>query len=239
MDPFAPALPPAGSGSQQAGTFGVGSAPGGSTGGHTQGAITPPFDWQALFGADQTAQGRTQQGLDALMGGLGQNSGFGQMLMQLFGNRQGFSPELLARLKTQMAETNAGSTQNALTHMGQGANASGFGNSAGAQYAQGQIRQQGAQNLMRNQTALDVENERMGMQGQQGFGALLAQLFGQDAGSRGLYANIQSQRQSPIYPSTFTPGQGGNGGAPAGTPQGAPGARWDPMVGGSGGWASR
>jgi hypothetical protein len=54
-----------------------------------------------------------------------------------------------------------------------------------------------------------------------GFGQLLAQLFGQDAGSRGLYAQIQSQRQSPIYPSTFNPG------APGATPPGT-----QPMYGG-------
>jgi hypothetical protein len=103
-------------------------------------------------------------------------------------------------------------------------NANGFSNSPAAAYAQGQIRQQGATDLTRNQTALDVQNQQMANQQQMGFGQILAQLFGQDAGSRGLYAQLQSQRQAPIYPANFKPGQVPGTNDPFKTPAGKFGA---------------
>jgi hypothetical protein len=60
----------------------------------------------------------------------------------------------------------------------------------------------GAADLQRAYNDLDLESARMGIGRQQGLGALLAQLFGSDAGMRQSYANIQSQRQVPIIPAS-------------------------------------
>lgn len=212
--PYTPGPPPAGSGG---GTWSTGySGTQGGVGSPSGGGGGPrPFDWQGLQNWDDRTSGYFDQGVSEIQGFSPVGSEFGQMLMKLFSGGQGFTPELLARLKTQAAEMNAGSTQNTLQRQAGRDNATGFGKSAASNYAQSQIRGQGAQNLQRNLTELDVQNALMGLQRQLGTGGLLANLYGQESGLKGQLANMYANRQAPMYPGSWT--QGSNAGS-AGSP---------------------
>ena len=180
----------------------------------------PRFDWAGLQNADNISQGWTDDGLGMIQGGMGRNSAFGQQLASVFGSPYGFDPSTMGRMRTQLAETNSGSTQNALMNSAARSRAGGMGDSAGADYAQSQIRLKGADNLSRQLTDLEASNQAMAMQRQLGMGGMLTNLYGQDAGLLGSYANIQSNRTTPVYPS-----QGGGGYNPAGGQNSSP--WWD------------
>jgi hypothetical protein len=204
-----------GGGAGQGGTWYTGYG-GASPGGQSAGGGLRPYDWQGLQNWDDRTSGYFDKGVAALTGFSPVSSNFGQSLYSLFSSGQGFTPELLARLKTQAAEMNAGSTQNTLQRQAGRDNATGFGNSAASNYAQSQIRGQGAQNLQRGLTELDVQNQLMGLQRQLGTGGLLANLYGQQAGMQGQLANMWANRQAPMYPSSWT----------GGSSAGAPGSPW-------------
>lgn len=164
------------------------------------------FDWNALYQMDQVLAGYFQQAMSEL--GIDVvNSPFGQQLMQMFTSGQGFDEQTLAAMKTQAAETQAGATENAVNAVAARNRATGFGHSAAGNYAQGQVRQQGAQNLQRNLLGIDTANQQMGLQRQGMAGGLLGGLHNTQAGLASQRANMWANRQAQMYPSNFVPGQ--------------------------------
>lgn len=168
----------------------------------------PQFPWGGFQQAAGQAQQSTEQGLSALMSGMAVKSPFGQQVGGAFSSPYGLPPHLLAQQQRMLAETAAGSRANALERSKRATNASGFGNSLGAQRAQDMIRTQSAADLNDAQTKLAIQDAMMQMQRQQGMGGLMAQLYGIDAGLLGQYAGIQSGRQFPIMPGGMGGGMG-------------------------------
>lgn len=202
--------------------------------------LPPQFPWGGFQQAYDQSQQAIGQGLDMLTGSMSVGSPFGQQLGQLFASPYGLPPELLAQQRRMLAETAAGSRENALGASERSARASGFGDSLGAIRAQDMIRTQSASDLNNANTQLSIQDALLQLQRQQGMGGLLAQLYGIDAGLAGQYAGIQAGRQFPIMPGG--PGGGGQGGMPWGG-GGQPGwsqsgrympggTGWDPFYGG-------
>lgn len=256
--PVAPYVPPASGGSGGSGGFPVGYGQGGGQHqagqgdnygqGHTvvgqlgsgSAPLPPQFPWGAFNQANQQSQNAINSGLAALMGGMSVKSPFGQQVGSIFSSPYGLPPELLAQQRRMLAETAAGSRENALLRSGQAARASGFGDSLGAIRAGDMIRTQSAADLNNANVDLSVQDALLQMQRQAGMGGLMAQLYGIDAGLLGNYANLQAGRQFPIMPG----GTGQQGGMPWGAPQ-SPGwsqsGQWmpqgvgyDPFYGGGG-----
>lgn len=209
-----PVAPPSGGGSQ----FPSGLTDGGFNTGYpgtmpsagTSGSQIPPqqFDWDALYKLDQTLAEYFQNALNAL--GIDVvGSPFGQQLMKMFLEGKGFDEATLGAMKTRAAETQAGATANASDAVAASANRTGFGNSAAANYAQGLVRQQGAQQLQRGLLDIDVANQQMGLNRQGMAASGLQGLYGLQTGLAGQQANLWANRQAQMYPSDFTPGQQG------------------------------
>lgn len=211
-----PTMPPAQQGGgtgQSEGYFNVGypgtDGPVGQRTGAPQVQGPAPFDWQGLQDWDARTSGYFDQAARTLQGFNPANSQFAQALYSLFSGGQGFSPDLMARLRTEASEREAGSRENALLRSRARSRATGFGDSAAANYAEDQIRTQSASNLQRNMNELDRINELMGLRRQLGTGGLLASLYGQQAGVTGQLANLYANRQAPMYPGGTAPGGGG------------------------------
>lgn len=216
---YAPGLTPGGFSTGYPGASPGGGSLTGGMGGQ------PQFPWQAYQGAWDQAQQAAGRGGQALMGGLSVSSPFGVNIGNMFANPQGFSPEEMRIQQQRLAQTEAGSRENALMRMQQRMAASGFGNdSASGQFAQGQLRAQSANNLSNQQNDLYLQNEAAKRQQQQSFAQIMANLYGIDAGLRGQYAGHEYGRQFPIMPGQ----QGGMGGMQGGGQQTGWGAQQGP-----------
>lgn len=202
------------SGGTPQGYFPVGySGTGGAVGQQVGPPLQPQFPWGGYQDAwNQYNQG-AESGLNALTGGMAVSSPFGQQVGQLFSSPYGLPPELLAQQRRMLAETAAGSRENALGALDRSANASGFGNSAAKLAAAGQIRTQSAADLNNANTQLSIQDALLQLQRQQAMGGIMGGLYGTDAAMRQAYAQGQLGRQYPIYPGQ--PGQsapwGGSG----------------------------
>lgn len=236
----APAAPP----KKPGGYFYVGSPPSGSQGSHTQGPNTsfgfqpgsPGF--QATQGAYQQSEAARQDALKKLST-LYSTGPVGSAAQGRYMNPSGFDPRALELQRTMAAELEAGSRGNALMRNRAALTAKGFGDSASLEDAQARIRTGSAANLNSEYSRLFIENERAKQQEMQSAAQVLMQLYGLDAQTAMLYAQLQSNYTAPVIPGV-TPGP--NGAPPSAGPGGTPpaqGAVWDPLVGGSGGWASR
>lgn len=214
----------------------------GGVGTQTGPSAPPKFPWDAYRAANQQSQNAAEQGLAALMGGMSVNTPFGQYATNQFMNPQGLPPHLLQQQQRMMADTFAGSRENALMRSQQGARASGFGDSLGAQRMQDMIRSQSASDLNNAQMQLAIQDAMMARQSQMGFGGLAAQLYGIDAGLRGQYAQGQLGRQFPVIPGQTGPGgPGGQSQTPWQSPGWSQSGQWmpqgvgaDPFYGGGG-----
>jgi hypothetical protein len=238
--PVAPVQPPS-----QEGYFYVGSPGGPTQGGHTQGPVNASFGFQpgspgfqATAGAYDATEKARQDALKKLST-LFSTGPVGMAAESRYMNPQGFDPRALEMQRRMAAELEAGSRGNALMRNEAAMHAKGFGNSASAVDSQSRIRTDSAANLNDQYSKLFIANEMAKQQEVQSAAQVLMSLYGLDAQTAMMYAQMQANYTAPVIPGV-TPGPGG---APAGagghgTPP-SPGAYWDPMVGGSGGWASR
>jgi hypothetical protein len=201
----------------------------------TQGGVGSPaggmynlgggFPWDAYRQANDQAQRAAEQGLQALQGGMVKGSPFDQQLGSIFGSPYGLPPELMAKQRQMLADTSAGSRENALMRSKQSAQSKGFGDSMGAVRAQDMIRTQSASDLERSMNELAIQDALLQMQRQMGAGGLMMQGRGIDAGLLQSYAQGQLGRQFPIMPG----GMGGQGGGQGGFM--GSGQPWDPFLG--------
>lgn len=230
---------------QQAGYFYVGGPSGGSQGHSTSYPVNTQFGFQpgtpgfdATAGAYSATEAARQDALKKLSTQFSTGP-VGMAAESRYMNPQGFDPRALEMQRRMAAELEAGSRGNALMRSEAAMTAKGFGNSASLQDAQNRIRTQSASNLNDQYSKIFIANEQAKQQEIQSAAQVLMSLYGLDAQTAMLYAQLQSNYTAPIIPGV-TPGPGG---APAGTgghgTPPSPGAYWDPMVGGSGGWASR
>lgn len=201
----------------------VNNPPGGQTG-----PYVPPFPWEGYMAANEQSQAAIEQGLQALLGGLGVNSPFGQLLMSIMSSPYGLPPELMAQQQRMTTEQFAGSRENALRQSEQSAQAKGFGNSLGAIRAQDMIRAESNAGLNNALWQQKIQDALLAMQRQQGAFGAMGSLYGTDAQLRSAYGQLQGQRQFPIIPTgndpgtpgfdPFAPGAGNRGYTP-GNPQ--------------------
>lgn len=239
--PVAPAQPP----STPESYFYVGSTPGGSQGHSTSMPINTSFGFQpgtpgfqATAGAYQATEAARQDALKKLSTSFSTGP-VGSAAEGRYLNPTGFDPRALQLQRTMLAELEAGSRGNALMRNEAALTAKGFGNSASLADSQSRIRTQSAANLANQYNQLFYEQEKAKQQEIASAAQVLMSLYGLDAQTAMLYAQMQANYTAPVIPGV-SPGPNG---APAGdgghgTPP-SPGAYWDPMVGGSGGWASR
>ena len=237
----APVAPP----SSPEGYFYVGSPPGGTQGHNYGGPVNTSFGFQpgspgfqATQGAYLATEAARQDALKKLST-MFSTGPVGMAAENRYMNPQGFDPRALETQRTMAAELEAGSRGNALMRNEAALTAKGFGNSASLADSQSRIRTQSAANLNNEYSRLFIANEMAKQKEVADAAQVLMHLYGLDAQTAMLYAQMQANYTAPVIPGV-TPGPGG---APAGTggpgAPPAPGAYWDPMVGGSGGWASR
>lgn len=214
--PVTPWIPPPSQPQQSGGGWYPTGGGGPTTVGQQVGPPLPPqFPWGGFNQANQ----QSQQAAGAGLGALSWNpvsSPFGQQLGNIFNSPYGLPPELMQQQRRMLADTEAGSRENALLRSKRGANASGFGDSMGAQRAQDQIRTESASNLNDAMNKLAIEDALLQMQRQMSAAGHIGGLYGLEGQMRQAYGSAQMGRQFPIMPGGMqTPGgmQGG-GSAP-------------------------
>lgn len=226
------------------GYFYVGSS-GPTKGGHTGGGYGAGFGFQpgtpgfnATAGAYQQTEAARQDALKKLQMGFALGP-VGQAAQNRYMNPQGFDPRALEMQRRMAAELEAGSRGNALMRLRQTMTAKGFGDSASLADAESRLRTGSAANLNNEYSRLFIANEQAKQQEMAHAAQVLMQLYGMDLQTALVYAQMQANYTAPVIPG-ITPGPGGQNPMDTGhgTPP-APGAYWDPLVGGSGGWASR